>query len=44
MQEAGDLVYVPANSPHAVHNEEDITAMSMNYVVGLGCLYKSNAY
>lgn len=32
MQEPGDLVFVPANSPHAVHNEEDITALSMNYV------------
>ena len=26
IQEPGDLVYVPANSPHAVYNEEDITA------------------
>ena len=25
-------MYVPANSPHAVHHEEVITAMSMNYV------------
>lgn len=32
MQEPGDLVFVPASSPHAVFNEEDITAMSMNYV------------
>ena len=32
VQEPGDLVFVPANSPHAVHNMDDITALSMNYV------------
>ena len=32
VQEPGDLVFVPANSPHAVHNLDDITALSMNYV------------
>mmetsp|Transcript_29290 Transcript_29290/g.54837 ORF Transcript_29290/g.54837 Transcript_29290/m.54837 type:complete len:366 (-) Transcript_29290:112-1209(-) len=32
IQEPGDLIFIPAGSPHAVSNIEDIHALSMNYV------------
>lgn len=32
VQEAGDLVFIPAGAPHAVKNLDDIHALSMNYV------------
>ncbi|EEH51476.1 uncharacterized protein MICPUCDRAFT_66605 [Micromonas pusilla CCMP1545] len=31
-QRPGDLVFVPSNAPHAVHNDEDTVGISMNYV------------
>lgn len=32
VQEAGDLIFIPANCPHAVRNLDQIHALSMNYV------------
>jgi hypothetical protein len=32
VQEAGDLIFIPGGSPHAVHNHDDIVALAMNYL------------
>jgi hypothetical protein len=32
IQEAGDLMFIPAGCPHAVRNLADIHGISMNYV------------
>ena len=34
VQYPGELVFVPSGAPHAVMNEDDIVALSMNYVDG----------
>lgn len=36
IQEAGQLVYIPPNSPHAVENLDDIVGLSMNFVPRAG--------
>ena len=32
IQRPGEFIYIPAGCPHAVRNNDDIVAISMNYV------------